>query len=214
MTLTFLHTTASNQVLFESLLAAHAPDIPAVHSVHADLLARAVAQGDVTPEIARDVEACLRQALDEGAAIVLCTCSTLGICADQMNDPRVLRVDRAMAEQALAQGPRVLVAACVNSTLKPTVSLLRQINPDAQIETLLMDELWPAFLSGDREQYWQGIAARLRAQDATQFDSVVLAQASMAGAAELLTSYPIPVLSSPVIGLQSAIAAYRNALAS
>gem|GEM_PF-6107896 len=32
----------------------------------------------------------------------------------------------------------------------------------------------------------------------------------MAGAADLLSDLPVPVLSSPRIGLQAAIAAYRN----
>jgi hypothetical protein len=127
-----------------------------------------------------------------------------------MNDPRVLRIDRAMAQRAVAQGGRVLVAACVASTIEPTVKLLHESAPETtQIETLLMADLWPRFQSGAREVYWQGIAERLR-ERAAGFDCIVLAQASMAGAADLLRDLPIPVLSSPRIGLEAALAAYRN----
>ena len=208
--LTLFHTTASNETLFRGLLAEMGPEIPARHVLAADLLDRAIAQGRVTADIAADVKDRMQAALDDGSRMLLCTCSTLGTCADEMNDPRVFRIDRAMARQATAQGGPVLVAACVASTLEPTVKLLRESAPETtQIETLLMADLWPHFQAGERTLYWQGIADRLRAQ-ASGFDCIVLAQASMAGAADLLGDLPVPVLSSPRIGLEAAISAYRN----
>jgi hypothetical protein len=185
----------------------------------ADLLDRATAQGCVTAGIAADVKDRMRAALDDGTRMLLCTCSTLGTCADEMDDPRVLRIDRAMARRATAQGGRVLVAACVASTIEPTVALLRESAPPARtgtaapealhIETLLMADLWPHFQAGERALYWHGIAERLRKQ-ALAHDCIVLAQASMAGAADLLNDLRVPVLASPRIGLDAAITAYRN----
>ena len=209
--LTLFHTTASNETLFRTLLAEMGPEIPSRHVLAADLLDRATAQGRVTPEIAVDVKDRMRAALEDGARMLLCTCSTLGTCADEMNDPRVLRIDRAMARRAVAQGGRVLVAACVASTIEPTVGLLREsaATETPQIETLLMADLWPHFQLGEHMVYWQRIAERLRKQ-ASAFDCIVLAQASMAGAADLLHDFPVPVLSSPRIGLEAAIATYRN----
>ena len=207
--LTLFHTAPSNETLFRGLLAEMGPEIPSRHVLAADLLDRATAEGRVTPDIASDVTARMQAALDDGARMLLCTCSTLGTCADQMNDPRVMRIDRAMAQRATTAGGRVLVAACVASTLDPTVTLLRESGPNAQIETLLMADLWPRFQAGERELYWQGIAERLR-ERASAFDCIVLAQASMAGAADLLSDLPIPVLSSPRIGIEAAVAAYRN----
>jgi hypothetical protein len=208
--LTLFHTTPSNETLFRGLLAEMGPEIPARHVLAADLLDRATAEGRVTADIAADVKDRMRAALDDGARMLLCTCSTLGTCADEMNDPRVSRIDRAMARQATAQGGRVLVAACVASTIEPTVKLLQESAPETtQIETLLMADLWPHFQAGERALYWQGIAERLR-ERAAGYDCIVLAQASMAGAAELLGDLPVPVLSSPRIGMEAAITAYRN----
>lgn len=217
--LTLFHTAPSNETLFRYLLAEMGPEIPSRHVLAADLLDRATAQGRVTPDLATDVKRRMRSALDDGARMLLCTCSTLGTCADEMNDSRVLRIDRAMAQRAVAQGGRVLVAACVASTLEPTVKLLRESAPPGQtdgptsetlqIETLLMADLWPHFQRGEREIYCQGIAGRLR-ERASGFDCIVLAQASMAEAADLLHDLPVPVLSSPRIGLGAAITAYRN----
>jgi len=170
--LTFFHTTASNETLFRTLLAEMGPEIPARHMLAADLLDRATAEGRVTPDIADDVKKRMLAALDDGARMLLCTCSTLGTCADEMNDARVLRIDRAMAQRAMAQratkqGGSVLVAACVASTLEPTVKLLRESAAPGQletprIETLLMADLWPHFQRGEPLVYWQKIAARLR----------------------------------------------------
>ncbi|MEO8051940.1 MAG: aspartate/glutamate racemase family protein [Acidobacteriota bacterium] len=207
--LTLFHTTSSNEALFRALLSEMGPEVPARHVVAADLLDRAAAQGCVTADIAADTRDRMQAALDDGASMLLCTCSTLGTCADQMNDPRVSRIDRAMARKATAQGGRVLVAACVASTIEPTVILLREAGPAAHMETLLMADLWPYFRAGDNARYWQGIAERLR-ERASAFDCIVLAQASMAGAADLLRDLPVPVLSSPRIGLEAAIAEYRK----
>jgi hypothetical protein len=47
-------------------------------------------------------------------------------------------------------------------------------------------------------------------QVADQGEVIGLAQASMAGAAALCTDLPIPVLSSPSLGVATAVAAFRQ----
>jgi len=114
-----------------------------------------------------------------------------------------------MAECATSGGARVLVAACVASTLEPTVALLRATSSQSQVETLLMADLWPCFESGQLTIYWRGIAERLRVH-AADFGCIVLVQASMAGAADLLRDLTIPVLSSPRMGVEAAVSDYRK----
>ena len=46
---------------------------------------------------------------------------------------------------------------------------------------------------------------------AANADVIILAQASMAGAAELVSDLGVPVLSSPPLGVEAAISAYRSA---
>jgi len=211
MTLALFHTAESNKALFESLLTEMAPDIRATHLVRAELLAQAVESGTVTPAIHSAVRDHIQSALDDGAAIVLCTCSTLGVCIDALQDSRVLRVDRPMAERAIATGGRVLVAVTIPSTIEPTLALLRQVSPDADLEPRVIEEAWPHVQAGRREEYWKTIADSIRQRVATgTFGCVVLAQALMAGAANYLGDLAIPVFSSPRIGLEPAIAAYRK----
>jgi len=65
--------------------------------------------------------------------------------------------------------------------------------------------IWDDFRDGRLRDYHGGIAARLR-DVAMTADVVVLAQASMAPAADLCRDIGVPILSSPVTGFQAAIA--------
>lgn len=213
--LTFLHTAASNVTTFDRLVREVAPDIPVEHLLDERLLADARAAGSITPALAQRIEARILDA-DAESATVLCTCSTIGGAAEQITHPTagpVLRVDRAMAEATVATGPRILVAAALASTLAPTRELIlevaRQQGKSVEITELLCEGAWSKFEAGDQQGYWQAIADALQSQE-LQVDVIVLAQASMAGAAELCPGSPIPILSSPRLGLEAAIRHYRT----
>lgn len=209
--LTLLHTAPANVAAFSLLLAELAPGVPVRHVLAADLLDDARADG-ITPELRGRVAEQVRRASDGGASVVLCTCSTIGDCAETSLVPAgvtVLRVDRAMAERAVATGPRIGVAAALESTLGPTEALLRQVAAEAgtpvELTRILCTEAWPLFEAGDRAGFHAAVATSVRA-GAAGCDVVVLAQASMAGAADRLDDLPIPVLSSPRLGLEAALA--------
>lgn len=70
---------------------------------------------------------------------------------------------------------------------------------------LLIGEAWPYWADGDKAKYWETIAGHL-ADRIDDVDAIVLAQASMAGAAELLAGLHTPVFSSPKMGVTAAIA--------
>jgi hypothetical protein len=124
-----------------------------------------------------------------------------------------MRVDRAMAERAVELGQRIIVAAALTSTIAPTRELIldaaRRSGKEVELVELLCGPAWPKFEQGDLVGYLDEIAACLR-RVATDGDVIVLAQASMAGAAALCADLPIPILSSPRLGLEAAIKAYYN----
>src|ERR1700756_4980256 len=103
--LSFLHTSPVHIQTFNTLLAVLAPDIPTRHIVDESLLREACAAGEVTPILhERVAETLLNTA--EGAAVVVCTCSSIGAVAEELNEdeqaPAVMvRIDRPMAEEAL-----------------------------------------------------------------------------------------------------------------
>ena len=82
----------------------------------------ACAAGEVTQALRQRVEETLLAA-SEQAAVVVCTCSSIGSVAETLDgrtDARMMRIDRPMAEEAVERGPRIIVAATLSSTLIPT----------------------------------------------------------------------------------------------
>jgi hypothetical protein len=205
------HTGAAHVATFDGLLDELAPGTPVRHEVRPELLARAVAAGHVAPELEREVVTALGHAAASGAALVLLTCSTLGPCADLVEAPvPILRVDRPMAEQAVKLGTRIAIAAAVETTIGPTRDLILEAARAAaravEIEIVLCPQAWPLFLAGDHAGYVGMVVDALRPV-ATRVEVIVLAQASMAGAARHAEELGVPVLASPRLGLAAALRA-------
>ncbi|MFE2846157.1 aspartate/glutamate racemase family protein [Streptomyces scopuliridis] len=204
--LALLHTSPVHVPVFDALRDADHPGLVLRHLVDESLLSRARAEGP--DAVAADVESALAGAVAEGATAALCTCSTIGEVAERaapaLGVP-VLRVDRPMAVAAAA-ADRVVVVAALDSTLGATVALIRQEAGERSIEvrTVLVEGAWERFEAGDRDGYLDAVAAAVDA--ITEADVIVLAQASMADAAERAAS-DIPVFSSPRPGLNAAAAA-------
>ncbi len=217
--LTFLHTAESNVTAVGALMSELAPEIPTRHHLAPDLLAEAVKAAKVTDAVAAGVRERLADAA-AGAAVIVCTCSTIGAVAEAANGTLpvpVQRIDRAMAEAAVAKGSRILIAACVASTVGPTSDLVakvaREAGRDVALRVVLIADAWPKFMAGDVQGYQAAIVERLVAEKGDA-DVVVLAQASMAGAApEAERRLGLPVLTSPRLGVTAAIAAWRRARA-
>ena len=211
MRITCLHTAASNIVVFGA--AAQALGIaPAVlqHEVRADLLAAAEERGALTPDIAASTANVLLS-LAQHADIVLLTCSTLGPSVDELGEriqSSVLRADQALALTAVQAGGKVVVLCAVATTLAPTSGLFHRaaLHSDATVDVQLVPGAWALFKAGDIDGYLSTIA---KAADQAYFDGasmVALAQASMGGAAALVTAGPAP-LTSATAGLKAALKA-------
>jgi hypothetical protein len=210
-TLTFLHTAPSNVETFDRLAAELAPGITVRHLVDESLLLDARQYG-ITPELAARVSGRIEEAVSEGAGVVLCTCSTIGDCAEAANagsERPVLRVDRAMARQAIALGRRILVFATLASTLLPTKELIldeaERAGKEVELIEVVCDAAWTKLEAGDKEGYYDEVAAALR-RHAGEGDVLVLAQASMAPAAARAGALAVPILTSPRLGLEDALA--------
>ena len=213
MKIGFLHTLAANADTFATLLREMDPTIDARHLVDEALLTETRAAGRIMPGVRERVERAIQTLAGDGAEVVVCTCSTIGAVAEATPVPSgtvVMRIDRPMAEAAVAQGSRVLVVAAVASTLGPTLGLLEEVARAAgralDVAQLVCTEAWSCFQRGDLPGYARQIASAIARSGAERDrDVVVLAQASMAGAAALLPDFAIPILSSPRLGMEAAV---------
>lgn len=207
----FLHTSWVHVPTFRALLSDVAPEVVDIHLVDEDLLADARDP---------DVDSCiiktrllgrLHEVAEHAPSVIVCTCSTLSGHAERWGHPSgipVLRVDRPMAECAVARGGRVVVVAAVESTLRPTRELLEECAASSGTGAVVVDapclQAWALFEGGDHAGYYDLIARHVRSV-ADDADIVVLAQASMAPAAALLQDLATPVLTSPRLAVLRAV---------
>jgi len=208
----FVHTSPVHVGTFERLVRAVDPALELEHLVAEDLLAEARRVGASDPALVARVHDAMRSAAANGAAIVACTCSTIGGAAERTpTEGRFVatRIDRAMADRAVASGPRILVVAALESTLAPTAELVREsavaLGVETRIRCVLAQDAWSHFEHGDLGAYVDAVVRAVRTASADT-DVVVLAQASMAPAAERLGGLGVEVLSSPEPGVRALLA--------
>ena len=119
----FLHTAATHPVLFDGLVQSIAPGTATRHVVREDLLEQARNQDAASPAVAARVAEAARAAA-RGATLLVCTCSTIGALVedafrgDASGGCRALRIDRPMAERAVALAEKVAVVAALASTVE------------------------------------------------------------------------------------------------
>ncbi len=212
----FLHTGAVVIAPVMDLARELLPDATAINylddKIVADLADPARA-ASVPDRVAGLVEA----ARTAGADVVMLTCSSISHLAaptgDRVGVP-VLRIDEAMADQAVGLGGRIAVLATLPTTCAPTTALIRERAEAAgaapTITSEVIDGAFAAVAGGDRATHDRLVGAAIE-RVAAEADVVVLAQASMAGAAEAV-QVGVPVLTSlaPGIGrLREVVAGVR-----
>ncbi|MBX3488549.1 aspartate/glutamate racemase family protein [Parvibaculum sp.] len=206
----FLHTAAVHIDTFDALAREIAPGLTTTHAVREDLLAATEKAGGLTAAVSLRTQEALLALAEGGARVVVCTCSTLGPAAEaaaQEAEIPVMRIDRPMADAAVRAGRVIGVCAALAPTLQPTRALVEnsaaRAGREVRVREFLFDDVWSAFREGRLDDYYGGIAGRLAAA-ARDVDVLVLAQASMAPAAELCGALSAPLLSSPRIGFAEA----------
>jgi len=194
--LTLFHTAEVHVETFRRL----APEADLCQQVRADWLAQA--QGGISPELAQVIA----ETIQAASGPVLCTCTTLGEVAEQAG---ATRLDWPMMQEAARIGGPILLTYCLESTAQPSTTLLQrafdQADTKAEIHPLALPHLWQHFESGETELFAQGIAEAIieELERAPAPACVVLAQASMAGAAEILQEQTdVPALTSPAIAMK------------
>jgi hypothetical protein len=203
----FLHTGQVHIETFQSLIHELAPDLHVYHAVNEHLLLHAQKFGVDKTLYSQTADILLK--LSCQSELTVCTCSSIGAIAEQVAQQyhkKIIRIDRPMADKAV-QYRHILVLAALESTLEPTRSLLeasaKSTSKPVKIDYQVVKHAWPYFIAGDTRTYNRLIKEVIK-KEADHYDVIVLAQASMAGAA----SAPItqtPILSSPRLGVQAAI---------
>lgn len=202
----FVHTGAVVIAPVAELARQHLPSAATVNYLDDKIVADL---GD--PELAASVPDRLAglvgAARDAGADVVMLTCSSISQLAASTAEAAgipVLRIDEAMADAAVATGSRIAVLATLPTTCAPTTALIGEraalAGRTPTITSEVVDGAFAAVAGGDRATHDRlvGAAIERAARDA---DVVVLAQASMASAAETV-DVGVPVLTSLEPGIR------------
>ena len=213
--LAFLHTSPVHIDTFNRLIQEASLELSIRHIVEEQFLTEARDKG-ITQNLDERIRDCILSAIKKGATVILCTCSTIGASAEKVNnltDGVIVRIDRPMAEKAVEIGSRIIVAAALESTIAPTRDLILETAKARQKRVELIevfcDNAWSRFEEGDYKGYFSEIARNIKDR-ASEGDVIVLAQASMAGAANLCPEISVPILSSPEIGLMYAANVWKQ----
>jgi Asp/Glu/hydantoin racemase len=215
-TIGFVHTVLSLPPTFAELAGELVPEAEVFHIVDETLLGVTRKAGSLTTATRRRVLGYVESAADAGADVVVVTCSSIGPAVDASAgfvDVPVLRVDEAMADEAVRIGSRIGVVATLSTTLEPTADLVarRANGKPVEVVRALCEGAFEALAAGDRDRHDELVRDGLR-RLGPDVDVVVLAQASMARVAETIPEdeRPVPILSSPRLGVERAAELLRQ----
>ena len=184
--LAVIHTTPVTVESLKALAAELLPGVTVVNFVDDSVLPQLAENGGEVAAVTPRLVQYARFAEEVGADAVLSACSSVGGVVAEMQRAvgiPVVRIDEAMADEAVRRGGRVGVAATLTTTLSPTLALLEAkawaAGRALGLEPLCVEGAYVRLLAGDREGHDALLVDALRAL-ADRVDMVVLAQASMA----------------------------------
>jgi Asp/Glu/hydantoin racemase len=219
-TLALIHTSfifVRVDPFVEPLLDEILPGVRRINILDDSLLADVMKNNGVTPPIVRRLCAYALSAQDAGADAILSLCSSLGPAVDaarQQIEIPIIKIDEAMAEEAVRTAERIGVLATVESTLTPTLNLVRDKAAAAgkaiEVKPALVSGALELLLKGERERH-DSLVLEVASRTAPQVDVLLLAQGSMTRLQPRL-SHAIGkrVLTSPRLGIEQARQVLRS----
>ncbi|GAA4006155.1 aspartate/glutamate racemase family protein [Sphingomonas humi] len=208
-TLGLIHNSPMLAPVFNEIAARVMPDVRLLHFVDESTIKNTIAAGHLQKATMRQVIRLVGSSFDAGCDAAMITCSSIGRAVEmaaELHDQPVLRVDRPMAEKAVATGRRIGVLATLPTTLKPTAELIARIAREQGKEIEIVENVcagaFDAVMAGDGATH-DRIVGEALTQAMKDVDVIVLAQASMARVLATLPDGAVaaPVYSSPELGM-------------
>jgi Asp/Glu/hydantoin racemase len=208
--LAYIHTVTSLPAVFKALSSELIPDVDIFHIVDESLLQNTIRENRLTPTTMRRLIGYLASAKEAGADLVMVTCSSVGPAVDvakTLFEMPVFRVDQPMADLAVKTGPRIGVAATLQTTLNPTAALIQAraaaAGKKVSVTARLCEGAFEAVVAGNTDRHDALVLAGLQ-ELIPSVDVIVLAQASMARVVDSLPEAErvVPILSSPRLAVE------------
>ena len=215
--LAIIHTTSATVETMKALAAEILPGSEVINFVDDSILPQLGRNGGDLTEVEERLVHYARFAEQAGADVILEACSSVGEVVARMQSVvsiPVVRIDEAMAEQAVQRGERVGVAATLQTTLQPTTRLLQAkaqaVGKQIEITSVLIEGAYPKLMAGDRDGHDDLLVEKLQ-ELAGAVDTIVLAQASMA---RVLPRLPAADQAKVLVSPRFAMERVKNVIAS
>lgn len=202
--ITVIHTTPATIASLGAVIARILPGVYVSHCLDDSVLRQINEEGYISAGARYRFHQLVHLAAASKPDAVLCACSSVGGMLEEAREfvsVPLVRIDEPMAKAAAQRSGSIAVCATVKSTLEPTLELIRRYaGEDRRIDAVLISEAGK-YLNSDKRKYLEIIGGRLT-DAAAKYDTVVLAQASMA---EALDHLPVELktvfLTSPESGV-------------
>ena len=203
--LVFMNVELMIKEIFQELL----PDIEIVDIIDTKILADVQGKDGITPSVTKRMTYMAQAAEQSGAGIIFSACSSLGPTIDtarQAVNVPIIKIDDAMAQQAVEKGSEIGVLATVPTTLGPTADLIEhkatKAGKEIHIHRKLCEGAFDKLMAGEHESHDQMVLDGALSL-APQVDAIALAQASMTRLAPMLSEKTgLEVLTSPRLGVE------------
>ncbi len=223
MRLAIIHTTQATVEPMKMLAAEILPECEVVNFVDDSILPQLAQNGGEVDAVEGRLKQYARFAAEVGADAILEACSSVGECVSAMQENvsiPIVRIDEAMAEEAVRQGVRTGQCACIGvaatlaTTLNPTTRLLyakaREAGQLVEVRPMLVKDAYAKLMSGDNEGH-DALLVQALTELAQTAEVVVLAQASMARVVpQLLEKERGKFLTSPRLAMERVKAVLGN----
>lgn len=203
-----IHTTMTMVEPTKTLFAEHLPHVRLINIVDESLIQDVIKNGAVTKAVKKRLINYYYSAVDANADIIFNTCSSVGEVATMARNfipIPIVKIDEAMAVEAVSEYQRIGVIATLATTLEPTCTMIKakalEMNREMSIVKGLATGAFEAISSGDTHTH-DAIVLRTVLEMVDVCDAFVLAQGSMARMVNMLTEKTgKPIYSSPLSGM-------------
>jgi Asp/Glu/hydantoin racemase len=199
-----VYTGAALLAPLSALLKEMLPDYGIINLLDDALIGEVIAAGKITPQVRRRLLGYYQTLSENGADLILNTCSSIG---EVVYDARpfitvpIVRIDDAMSKEAVTNYKRIGVIATLSTTLDPTLNLVRRwserLGKPVSLVNGLADGAFAALSSGDAGKH-DALILETAKRISGDCDVILLAQASMERMEKPLSdALGKPVFSSP-----------------
>lgn len=209
MEIIIVETSAVSSTVLKDLIKEIIPGSSVHEIIDSSLIDEVVANGGVSPHVRHRMNTYFRFAEELGADIILNQCSSVGDVAAKAQKNisiPIVSIDKGMAIKAVQAGTRIGMVATVATTVEPSrnniLRTAKELGKEITLSTYLVDGAMDLLIkTGDTETHNKMVIGAVE-QAARENDVVVLAQGSMVVLEPLLTHLPVPVFTSPRIGIE------------